>query len=467
MRPSRLLVLGSTLATFILGACGDAAEPVAPLEPTPPGSDTAGLGAYADSVADYLRGNVHTFETAQPRQDRSDLAFLGDLVGEARVVSLGEGTHGSRNHFQIKHRILDYLVEEKGFRLFAMEATWPEMNRIDDWVRGGEGNPRALLAGQYFWTWRTQSVLDLLLWAREHNLGRPSDEQVGVLGFDMQHPGMAIWNVERFLARIDPDLAASASEGLDCFARFANDYLGARPPGDYGAQSAATRDACRASIDSVRQTLIDNADAWREQTSPKDYAIAEHSARLLQMNEHYERDPSVRDRYMAENVEWILEQAGDDSRIVLWSHNFHAGYLSGSMGSFLRDRFGSRQVVLGFEFYQGTFTAVTQNRSGGYNDLATQVAPPGGPATYGWHFEQAGLPRFVLDLREVDLTDPGQRWLPGPLQLWAIGCCYRSYSPDSHRVYYDLVGLYDAIIYTSRSSPTVVLPFEAVSGFGG
>lgn len=456
-----------TLVSVVLTGCGEQAQPVAPPSPPPSAPDTVGLGAWGDSVAGYLRANVRAFETAEPTGDHSDLAFLGALVGDARVVSLGEGSHGSRNHFQIKHRVLDYLVREEGFRLFAMEATWPEMNRIDAWVRGGDGDPLALLTGQYFWTWRTRSVLDLLFWARAYNEGRPFEAQVGVLGFDMQHPGMAIWNIEQFLIRVDVDVAEWAQERLDCFKRFANDHLGRRRAGDYASQSAEATGACRASIDEVRRTLSEHAAAWTDQTSFRDFAVAEHSARLLQMNEHYERDPSVRDRYMAENVQWILEQAGDDARIVLWSHNLHASYSDGWMGSFLRDRYGEDQVVLGFEFFEGTLTAVTQHRGGGFGGLSTHAVPPGGPDTYGWHFEQAGIPRFVLDLRDVDPTDPRQRWLAGPLRMWSVGCCYRSYSPDSHRIYRRMVELYDAIIYTSRTFPTQVLPAVPVSGFGG
>lgn len=136
-------------------------------------------------VVSWLRDHALPFDTPVVREDRSDLSFLESLIGDARIVSLGEATHGTREFFQMKHRILDYLAEEMGFRLFAMEATWPEMNRIDDWVHGGEGDPAVLLSGQYFWTWNTQEVMDLITWAREFNSGRPPEDHVSVLGFDM------------------------------------------------------------------------------------------------------------------------------------------------------------------------------------------------------------------------------------------------------------------------------------------
>ena len=73
-------------------------------------------------------------------------------------MSLGENTHGTRDFFEMKARILRFLVEEMGFDAFAIEATWPESNRLDAYVRTGEGDPAELLSGLYFWTWNTESV---------------------------------------------------------------------------------------------------------------------------------------------------------------------------------------------------------------------------------------------------------------------------------------------------------------------
>ena len=101
-------------------------------------TDPVGPGAPKDSVPSqpnalvvaWLKSRVLPFETTVVREDRTDLAFLNDLVGDARIVALGEATHGTSEFFEMKHRILDFLAKEMDFRLFAMEATWPEMNRM-------------------------------------------------------------------------------------------------------------------------------------------------------------------------------------------------------------------------------------------------------------------------------------------------------------------------------------------------
>lgn len=87
----------------------------------------------------WLEANAIPFQTAQPGGDHSDLEFLREVVGDTRVVSLGEGTHGSREFFQMKHRIVEFLVEEMDFNLVGVETPWAESNHVDDFVRTGEG----------------------------------------------------------------------------------------------------------------------------------------------------------------------------------------------------------------------------------------------------------------------------------------------------------------------------------------
>jgi len=141
----------------------------------------------------------------------SDLEPLRRMIGEARIVALGETTHGSREVFQMKHRLLEYLATELGFTLFAIEANLPEAQRLDDYVRGGPGDPVALVRGMGFWTWSTAEVRDMVEWMRRFNAdpaNRALGRQVGFTGFDMQSPDQPAANARRFVAdRLPADLA--------------------------------------------------------------------------------------------------------------------------------------------------------------------------------------------------------------------------------------------------------------------
>lgn len=141
------------------------------------------------------------------------MAPLKKIVGDARIVALGEATHGTREFFQLKHRMLEFLVTQMGFSIFAIEANMPEAYRLNDFVLKGEGDPAKLIKGMYVWLWDTQEVLAMVLWMREYN--RSGNGHVEFTGFDMQTPTVANENVRDFVAKTDAEYVpalARASE---------------------------------------------------------------------------------------------------------------------------------------------------------------------------------------------------------------------------------------------------------------
>lgn len=136
-----------------------------------------------------------------------DLAGVGAMIGDARVVGLGEPTHGTREAFQFKHRLLEYLVERHGFTLFSIEANLPESYALNQYVIDGQGDPKALVGGMRFWTWNTDEVLAMVEWMRGWNQRRPAGSKpLRFTGFDMQSHGMS-WEIAReFAQEHAPDL---------------------------------------------------------------------------------------------------------------------------------------------------------------------------------------------------------------------------------------------------------------------
>ena len=153
----------------------------------------------------WLKENAIVFNTAVAGSGFDDLAPLKALIGDARIVALGEATHGTREFFQMKHRLTELLASEMGFTIFSIEANMPEAYRVNDFVLRGEGDPKKLLKGMYFWTWNTQEVLDMILWMREFNLAGKG--RIEFTGFDMQTPDVAMRIVIDFLRRSDPEYA--------------------------------------------------------------------------------------------------------------------------------------------------------------------------------------------------------------------------------------------------------------------
>jgi erythromycin esterase len=419
-------------------------------------------------IVNWLQTNAVPFQTAQPGVDYMDLMPIKDMVGNARVVSLGEATHGTREFFLMKHRILEFLVKEMEFNVFAIEATWPEANRINDYVHTGHGDPETLLSGLYFWTWNTEEVLEMILWMREHNQNPGDDPTVSFLGFDMQFPGMAIYNVEMFLQVVDPSAASFVSECYACISPYANGPSGSSlSQGRYEDQNAAYRDSCRVDLSEVHEFLLQHEAEYKEASSVLEFDHALQSARIVLQYEDMasQRTPSARDFYMAENTIWLLNQAGSDAKIVLWAHNGHVAdnpvYGGGSsMGHYLREEYGDDMVTVAFDFYKGEFRALTELPGGDYGQIEVHSVDDPPMFSYEYYFHTPELERLILDLRGVDMGTSATSWLAGPRYMRSIGAIFTPSNPQKYFYLCRLPSISDLVIYFDHTHAAVGLPFR-------
>ena len=449
MRLAALLLLSA--------ACGrdTPTPPTAPGSPASPVAPTA--GSIPAEVGAWLDANVHPFDGAHLSLPHDDLEFLRDLVGDARVVALGENTHGARDFFEMKARILRFLVEEMGFDTFAIEATWPEGLRLDRYVRTGEGDAGSLLAGLYFWTWNTESVLEMIEWMRDHN---EAGGDLGFHGVDMQYPGMALHLVREYIGFVAPARLDYLTGKLDCLTRFANGPDGRRAGPRYREQTEAYRAECGASLEEARALLVENREQYETAGGADRYAIVLQSLRVAYQYHLQAVGEQSRDESMAENTGWLADRIGPEGRMVLWAHNYHVSAQPGAQGFYQRRIFGDDMVILGFTHEGGSFTAAgfTEDSSGGLRRTgldAFELDPPV-EGSFEAYFAEAAAPRFVLDLRRP-LDDPGSAWLSERRLSRDIGCCYNPERPEGFWRDMPLPDWYDAIIHFESTRPTVVL----------
>lgn len=160
----------------------------------------------------WLRRHAVPLQTVEAGHGFADLQPLGQMVGNARVVELGEATHGTREFFQLKHRLVEFLASQKGFTIFCIEANMPEAYRLNDFVLSGIGDPKQLLKGLYFWTWNTEEVLDMILWMRDYN--KSGKGRIEFTGFDMQTPTVSIDIVRQFVKSNDPTFYSATLDSL-------------------------------------------------------------------------------------------------------------------------------------------------------------------------------------------------------------------------------------------------------------
>ena len=396
----------------------------------------------ADLLA-WLGENAVPLKTAVPTDDNADLTFLKEMVGDARIVALGEATHGTSEFFTIKHRLVQFLAEELGFTIFSIEASMPEAYRLNDYVLTGEGDPEELLEGMYFWTWNTQEVLDMIFWMRDYNASGRGVMQF--TGFDMQFPTVAMSEVRDFIGRHDPSYLTDLDKAYSTVA----EIFEARP--EWGEPSPET-EAWKEAAVQVLGHLERNQSSYSDAT-PSEIAWALQNARIVLQGAEASGGEVSRDESMAENVMWILEQ-NPDAKAVLWAHNGHVKEEGNSwrgMGWFLAERYGDAYLSLGFSFYEGEYKA----RVGGIDgELKTNTADPAPAESVGRVFHATELPLFALDLRPA-LQEPDAAWLTRPQPFRMAG----SVALDNERDFYPtaLTEDYDLMIFVDQMTATQLL----------
>ena len=369
-----------------------------------------------------------------------DLKEFGKAVGDARVVSLGEATHGTREIFQMKHRLLEYLVKEKGFTVFAIEANWPESLAADRYIKTGQGDPKAALADMYFWTWQTEEVLAMLEWMRAFN-GAPGEHPtLSFTSFDMQTFAVARDRVLAFVKQHAPEQAASVEAAYSDLSK-----VNPRAMSDPKFEQAATK------AESVTALMQTHREALTKATSPEAFRDALQMSRIAAQAARM-RTPgagsSYRDQMMAKNVEWLLNEAFPKEKIVLWAHNGHVTTMPSlgfkPMGNWLRESIGSQMYVLGFAINTGTVRAVTREGGRGIG-LAESKLPAVSVGTGTAILSDAGQPLFFWDLRKN--TGVLAKWANEPHLYRSFGAVWDRDNPESSMRSESLSKSYDGLIY--------------------
>ncbi len=145
----------------------------------------------ADAASAWLRRDAIPLASLIPGDASTDLEPLEQFLAGVRLVGLGESTHGTREFFTLKHRLLEFLVAEMGVTTLLIEASYPASLAVNDYVVRGRGDPNEALSSLGFWMYDTEEMTSLIEWLREYNRRVPEAQKVSFLGFDFQHAGAA------------------------------------------------------------------------------------------------------------------------------------------------------------------------------------------------------------------------------------------------------------------------------------
>lgn len=407
--------------------------------------------ARRDATVAWLSANAVRLRTVAAGSGFDDMEPLRAIIGDARVVGLGEATHGAHEFFALKHRMLEFLVTKMGFTVFAMEGMMSEGFDINEYVATGRGDPGKALSALYYWNWNAEEILDLIQWMRRWNADPRHTRKLKFYGFDLNGPPRLVTAVRDYLRRVDPAEARQWSAIYANQSTFVSVARG-RPPAP--VQDSLLRSA---------RAELERFDAHRAEYVGRSSVAQWEMTRALVRNLVRVLEPPVagaptREKVMAENIAWMLEREGPGAKAVLWAHNGHIAAnctIDIMMGCVARQAFGRDMVAIGFSFNRGRFNAVSSPPTIEARQRAFEV-PPAVDSSLDGTFAQAGLRIAAVDLRRIP-AGPVAEWFAQPRHALTAGVYFSNEWPRDGYAW-DSGRFYDAMLFVDSTSESHLRP---------
>jgi len=403
--------------------------------------------------------------------ESADLEPLLERIGEARIVLLGEASHGTSEFYRMRERISRALIVAKGFNFVAIEGDWPDAARIDHYVRHREYPPSEWTAFARFprWMWRNREVRQFVDWLRAHNAHHTAAKRVAFHGLDLYSMYTSIRAVLEYLDRVDPKCAQLARTRYACLTPWQSD------PAVYGqATLTGAYHSCEHDVSLMLRDLLQKHRAYAEHDGER-FLDAVQNARLIADAERYYRTMyygsrsswNLRDSYMFATLANLLEFHGTTSKGIVWAHNSHVGDSAATemsardeynIGHLCRRRFGRACYAIGFGTHRGTVAAA----SNWDEPMEVKAVRPSLADSYERLCHDSGVPCFMLALHPLAaaLADLGQ-----PRLQRAIGVIYRPETElQSHYFEAVLPRQFDEYIWFDETSAVHPIRTEELKG---
>jgi len=401
--------------------------------------------------------------------DEAGFAALFDRFADARVVLLGEATHGTSEFYRARAAITQRLIDKHGFRIIAIEGDWPDTAELDRYVRAhGTWGERNAFVNFPRWMWRNAEVAGFLSKLRRWNEQRPREDRAAIRGLDVYSMEKSIGEVLHYLSRVDPAAADDAKRRYGCLTPFFD------KPQEYGARATYSGRSCEDAVVEQLVALLEERLNYARRDGDE-YFDAEQNARVVCAAEGYYRAMyqgaveswNLRDGHMFDTLERLLDRGGPDAKAIVWAHNSHIGNAGATamgeggeynIGQLCRVKFGRAAALIGFSTDRGAVMAADD--WGGA--ARVKAVTPSRSDSWERIFLDAGRGRSLTSWRD-------DARLAAELSVRrlerAIGVIYR---PDTERWshYFDahLSRQFDALVWFENTSAVTPLPGRSAEG---
>lgn len=373
---------------------------------------------------DYIAKFVHPLQSFDPNfTDYSDLKILEKLIGNSKIVGLGESTHGSSEIYKMKDRISRYLISNSSFNIFALEANQPESFLMNDYISINKSDPKTILAGMYFWIWQTEEFLNFIEWLKQYNENH--NPKVIFDGFDMQYASGALLQIKKFFS--NQQIPLNEIEELEKILKQEN--RGAR------RYTTKSQKLIGEHISKIKQSNITFQNIAEKERFLQNARIIEQKIQISNM--------IIRDQFMAENVNWMMKN-NLNPKLIVSAHNYHISKLNSErMGYYINEKYKNDYVNFGFAFYKGSYTG-SINRQ--IKSMVAQTAPLGSLES---NLNSLDIPVFILDLKSIKKeNNPLAKWILKDIPMRKTG----SGTENNEFKSTNIVNSFDYLIFINEST---------------
>ena len=415
-------------------------------------------------------------DAAEPLPAIDDEAFgaFFDRFGSARVILLGEASHGTSEFYRARAAITRRLIERHGFNIVAVEADWPDAASVDRYVRHRPRREGEEAAFERFptWMWRNAEVDEFIRWLRGWNEERGREAMTGFYGLDLYNLSGSIRAVIDFLDEADPEAAAAARERYGCLKPWSHD------PAAYGRMAIGEGyGRCEVGVVQMLRELMERrAGCMGEEC--EEWLDAAANARLIKNAEAYYRvmyygaaeSWNLRDTHMFETLCQLLEAKGPRAKAVVWAHNSHIGNAAFTemgqqreelnIGQLVKERFGAASRLIGFGTHTGTVAAATDWDG----EMEVKAVKPSLAGSWERVCHDSGVPCFLLDMTQGANARAAEALAEPRLERF-IGVIYRPETERwSHYAEAELSRQFDAWLWFDDTGAVTPLPGEQRPG---
>lgn len=416
-------------------------------------AQTSGQTAPPDeqAIIAWLQQNAIPLQHIEAGHGFSDLQPLKRILADARVAGLGEATHGTREFFQFKHRLLEFLVTEMGFTAFVLEASYAACQPINEYVLHGRGDRATVLTDQGYIPWDSEEFSEMLDWLRAYNQRVPDEKKVSFHGADLWRNEIGRKAVLAYLCKVAPGEVAAADALFEVLAREE-----AKWPRRIDEEAKQTLRQALPQLQGLIEHLTANRDEFARSSSLAEFDHALHSAQIMRQwaVANTAGVPQLsRSPFMAENLLWLMEHGRPDARYIFWAHNGHVSLgRDVTLGHVMREKYGRGYFAFGFEFNEGSFQTRDQISASVLGDLRAIRLAPAPAGSFPWQLARTHIGDLILDLR-APVVDPAvEHWLQTPqIMHTANWVCPDGFQFDVEKI---IAQEYDGIVFVEQTTPT-------------